>query len=301
MKYVFCVFLFSVFFLSACDSSSNSSSNAAPPDDSSNHRNNPSPSPKPSATPSPSPTSVPSPSPSPSPSSSPPVALIFNGDGTSPTDEQSLVSIAQSYGLKTQAVTSAQLEAMTASQLASYPLIIWPGGDSSTMSASLDAGTRERVREAVVNAGVNFVGFCAGAWIAIGPDLDPEGQPYWGLAIAPYAYVTEYYPDGPGTTEPVAAMVMSSFGDGTSRDLVWWGGPFLPTIPNAVVSKYPDGTAEMVELQAGNGFVVLSGVHPEAPEDWRTEENLVDTDGLDFDIAWKLMDAALTRTRLPTF
>ena len=38
-----------------------------------------------------------------------------------------------------------------------------------------------------------------------------------------------------------------------------------------VVSKYPDGTPATVQGRYGSGWVVLTGVHPEAPENWRKE------------------------------
>lgn len=185
--------------------------------------------------------------------------------------------------------------------MSQYQLIIWPGGDSIIQQNNLDPNTRERVREAVVNSGVSFAGFCAGAFIAVGPKPPAGGTPAWGLSIANYNYVTEYLPLGAGQTQPIAAMVLLSFADGTSRDIVWWDSPFLPTIAGGTISKYPDGSAAMIQVQSGNGFVVLSGPHPEAPQSWRDEENLVDTDGLDTDIAWNLINAALTRSRLAAF
>ena len=247
----------------------------------------------------------PKPSPSPSPTSSPssaiPVALLFDGTGTSDSDFQALAAILQAHGITYQAVTSLQLEAMSASDLAGYKLIVWPGGDSIVQNDNLAPHTRERVREAVVNSGVNFVGFCAGAFIAVGPPPPPGGTPYWGLSIANYNYLTVFYPNGPGTTLPVASMEMISFANGTSRDLVWWDGPFLPAVSSGVLAKYPDGTPAMVALQSGQGFVVLSGVHPEAPQSWRDRQGLLDIDGLDTDIAWNLINGALTRTRLSVF
>ena len=36
-----------------------------------------------------------------------------------------------------------------------------------------------------------------------------------------------------------------------------------------VVAKYPDGTPAIVEGTAAAGRVILSGIHPEAPENWR--------------------------------
>ena len=37
----------------------------------------------------------------------------------------------------------------------------------------------------------------------------------------------------------------------------------------AVVGKYPDGTPAIVEGTSGKGWVILCGVHPEAPANWR--------------------------------
>jgi len=37
----------------------------------------------------------------------------------------------------------------------------------------------------------------------------------------------------------------------------------------AVVGKYPDETPAIVEGTSGKGWVILCGLHPEAPESWR--------------------------------
>lgn len=234
-------------------------------------------------------------------SPTPPTTLIFDGTGTDASDYQALSAILTANGVSSVTVNESQLAALSASDLAQFKLIVWPGGDSTTQNNALDAATRERVREAVTISGVNFAGFCAGAFIAVGPTPAAGGTPAWGLSIIDADYVEAYSPNGPGAPLPVAAMVEIAFANGTSRDIVWWDGPYLPVIPSGVIAKYPDGTPAMIEQQAGNGFVVLTGVHPEAPESWLVEENLTDPDGLSTDIAWELLHAALTSTRLATY
>lgn len=246
---------------------------------------------------------APSPSPTPSPTatsgttSSQIKALIFNGSGTSASDTQSIVGLVAAHGWSYQVVTSAQLETMSVTDIAQYRLIIWPGGDSNVMTSGLTAATRGRVRSAVVNYGVNYVGFCAGAWMAVGPTPSASG-PIWGLSIEPGDYLKIYHPNG---TLPTAAMVKTTFASGSTRDLVWWGGPYLWSTAGTVIARYPDGSAAITQADAGKGFVVLSGLHPEAPQDWRTGAGLVDSDGLDLDVAWSLIQSAANRTRAAVY
>ena len=51
-------------------------------------------------------------------------------------------------------------------------------------------------------------------------------------------------------------------------DQYWEDGPQF-TGWGAVVGKYPDGTPAIVEGTFGSGWVILTGVHPEAPASWR--------------------------------
>ena len=55
---------------------------------------------------------------------------------------------------------------------------------------------------------------------------------------------------------------------GPTLDQYWEDGPEF-TGWGAVVGKYPDGTPAIVQGTFGNGWVVLTGVHPEAPANWR--------------------------------
>lgn len=225
-------------------------------------------------------------------------ALIFNGTGTSPSDTQSLINIMTSHGLSYRVATSSTLEAMSSDSFRNYRLLVWPGGDSNVMTKGLSATTRGKIRNAVLVNGLNYVGFCAGAWMAVGPPPWRGGSPIWGLSIVNGNYLKQYFPEG---VTSVAAMVATTFPDGSTRDLVWWGGPYLPSQTGSVIAKYPNGSTAAMETQAGNGYVVLTGLHPEAPQDWRDYIGLVDSDGLDMDFAWSLIESALKRNSLAVF
>jgi glutamine amidotransferase-like uncharacterized protein len=67
----------------------------------------------------------------------------------------------------------------------------------------------------------------------------------------------------------------------------------------AVVGKYPDGTPAIVEGTCGKGWVILTGVHPEAPANWRRGMTFTTPASVDHAYAATLIDAALHGTCLP--
>ncbi|MFI5076014.1 MAG: hypothetical protein ACHQRO_01665, partial [Vicinamibacteria bacterium] len=71
--------------------------------------------------------------------------------------------------------------------------------------------------------------------------------------------------------------------------LAGWGAP---------IATYPDGTPAIVEGAVGRGWVVLSGVHPEAPESWRDGMTFRTPAAADNAFAATLIRAALDRTPL---
>ena len=88
--------------------------------------------------------------------------------------------------------------------------------------------------------------------------------------------------------------------DGLSIDHYWEDGPEL-TGWGAVVAAYPDGTPAVVEGQSSKGWVILSGVHPEATEAWRHGMTFTTPARVANDYAGMLIEAALHRTMLPHF
>jgi hypothetical protein len=87
---------------------------------------------------------------------------------------------------------------------------------------------------------------------------------------------------------------------GPTLDQYWEDGPELSGW-GAVVGRYPDGTPAIVEGAAGNGWVVLSGVHAEAPASWRRELRFTTPVELDHAYAATLIRAALNREPLPHY
>lgn len=218
--------------------------------------------------------------------------LLFNGQGISTSDWQSFQNILEDMNLETQAVNSAQLELMSADDLKKFSLIIVPGGKASTISSGLTAAARVRVRQAVRDQGVSYLGICAGAWAGVGTEANTDKETSYGFLVIYGSHLANWWPDG--NTNAVADVVPVQFADGRTRQLVWYGGPATPEWAGGVVARYSNGKAAISQAYSGKGFVVLSGPHPEAPQGWRNTAGL-DSDGLDYDIAKELILSALNR------
>jgi hypothetical protein len=210
--------------------------------------------------------------------------LIYAGDAAAYGDPEALTEIAKSRGMTSKAVTSAELNQMSLDDLSKFGVIAWPGGYAGVMSDSLTQQTRDNIQKAVKERGVGFVGICAGAFIAVSPDTKS------GLSVVTASELPYYHLEDEGTDD---AMVGVNFTQGSGRQLIWWGGPSLPEWKGGVIARYSDTKQPAIaETWSGNGLVILSGPHPEAPEDWRTKLSLTDSDGLDQDYAGQMLEAA---------
>jgi glutamine amidotransferase-like uncharacterized protein len=215
--------------------------------------------------------------------------LLFNGKGVSVEDVAAFESILDNQHLAYSTVTSRQLADMNESTVGAYRLLIVPGGNFETIGKHLTSNTLATIHGAV-QGGLGYLGVCAGAILAghnryydrsfdlvSGAEFDFYGETKRGVhkvavAISGPATATheEYWEDGP--------------------ELAGWG---------AVVARYPDGTPAVTEGMSGRGWVILAGVHPEAPATWR--RGLAFSTPIDVDHAYAamLIDAALNRTWLP--
>jgi glutamine amidotransferase-like uncharacterized protein len=91
--------------------------------------------------------------------------LLFSGTGTSPGDVAALERILGNEHLDYSRANSAQLNAMSESQILEYHLLIIPGGNFERIGSSLNSGTTTNIRNAIQN-GLNYLGVCAGAFFA---------------------------------------------------------------------------------------------------------------------------------------
>jgi hypothetical protein len=216
--------------------------------------------------------------------------LLFNGTGTTSSDVAAVEAVLGTLAVGYVTADSTQLNAMTEPQLGGYKLIIVPGGNSITIGQSLTADTASMLQGAVEQYGVHYLGLCAGAFFggySIYNGVDLTG----GVSFDFYA--DEYKGIH---LEPVEISLPNS----GPLDVYWQDGPQLSGW-GAVVAKFPDGTPAVVEGQSGKGFVIFTGVHPEAPESWRGLLMFTTPVSADLEYAGTVIQAALSGTQLPHF
>lgn len=138
--------------------------------------------------------------------------------------------------------------------------------------------------------GLHYLGLCAGGFFG-GYSI------YNGLDLTSGVWFDFYADEFQGIH---IAAVEISFPSGNPLDIYWQDGPQFSGWGD-IVGKYPDGTPAIVEGKVGKGFVILSGVHPEAPADWRSGMNFKTPLATDLAYAGTLVDAALNAKSLQHF
>lgn len=242
----------------------------------------------------------------------PATILLFTGSGASSNDVAAIEAILDSSHLSYSTVNSFQLNWMKESQISRYRLLIVPGGNFVQMGKSLSASTTASVRNAV-KGGLNYLGICAGGFLA-----GSFPAPYNSFNLTSGVQFPFYFPDKnaspsgqesnlygldpkvgteQGTRKTVVRITTP---EGPALDQYWESGPQF-TGWGEVVGKYPDGTPAIVEGSVGRGWVILSGVHPEAPANWRQGIAFNTPVSDDTEYARTLILAALNRTTLPHY
>ena len=221
-------------------------------------------------------------------SSSVPPILLFDGTGTSANDVAAVETILSNNHLSYSTADSSELNEMSESQLTAYRLLIVPGGNFITIGNNLRSGTTANIHNAVQN-GLNYLGICAGGFLA-GSSI------YNSLDLTSGVRFSFYADEDRGIRKTAVAIA----GAGATLDQYWEDGPQFAGW-GAVVGKYPNGTPAIVEGTSGKGWVILSGVHPEAPASWRHGMTFTTPVSVDNAYAGTLIHAALNRTRLPHY
>lgn len=216
--------------------------------------------------------------------------LLFNGAGTSSSDVAAVESVLSRLNLHYSTANTSQINAMSQARLAAYKLLIVPGGNSITIGKNLSHSATTRIHDAIVKNGLHYLGICAGAFFG-GYSI------YNGLNLTNGVWFNFYPDEFKGIHK---ASLMISFPNATKLDMYWQDGPQLSHWGH-IISKYPDGMPAMVEGKSGNGWVILSGVHPEAPTNWRSGMNFSTSVATDQAYAGKLVSNALNGTSLPHF
>lgn len=212
--------------------------------------------------------------------------LVFNGTGVSSGDVAAVQRILSGERLNFSAINSRQLNGMSESQLREYRLLIVPGGNFESIGKNLTTSATTNLRSAI-RGGLNYLGICAGAFFA-------GNSPYNGLNLTSGARFGFYAAEAQGIRKTAVAITAAG---GETLDQYWEDGPQL-TGWGAVIAKYPDGSPAIVEGTFGSGWVILTGVHPEAPAGWRRGMDFRTPASTDNAYAARLMRAALNRERL---
>jgi biotin protein ligase-like protein len=215
--------------------------------------------------------------------------LLFNGTGTS-ADVSAVEAVLDTLGVRYTTADSTQLDAMSEQQLAGYKLLIIPGGNSIDIGESLSQQTTSNIRGVVQSYGMHYLGLCAGAFFG-GSSI------YNGVDLTGGVWFNFYAAESKGIhEEPVEISLPNS----SPLDVYWQDGPQLSGW-GEIVAKFPDGTPAIVEGQSGKGFVILTGVHPEAPASWRGSMIFTTPEATDLAYAGTIFQAALSGTPLPHF
>ena len=213
--------------------------------------------------------------------------LLFDGTGASPGDVAAFQAILNGSRLDYSTVDSSQLNEMDETQLRRHRLLIVPGGNFVDMGRSLTPGAATNVRSAVRN-GLNYLGVCGGAFLAA------HSSYYNGLDLTSGVKFGFYSAEAQGIRKAAVPITVAG---APTLDHYWEDGPELSGW-GSVVGTYPDGAPAIVEGASGTGWVVLVGVHPEAPESWRGGLTFTTPASVDNAYALTLARAALNGTAL---
>lgn len=215
--------------------------------------------------------------------------LLFNGAGTSPNDVKAIINILSSNHWDFVLANSAQLNELDTTQLRKYKLIIIPGGNFIDIGKSLTGETSNNIQKAV-HQGLNYLGICAGGFLAGNTRNN-------SFNIAQGVQFKFYSAEAKGIKKAAVAITNA---DGAIIEHYWEDGPQFSGWGD-VVSKYPDGTPATVQGRYGSGWVVLTGVHPEAPENWRKEFYFSTSIENSHRYATTLIKAAIEKIVMPHF
>jgi glutamine amidotransferase-like uncharacterized protein len=216
--------------------------------------------------------------------------LLFNGTGTSSNDVAAIETILYDNKLTYSTANSAQLNKMSETQMQKYRLLIVPGGNFIEMGKNLTKNTGTNIHHAVQN-GLNYLGICAGGVMA------GNSKYYNGFDLTSGITFGFYSAENQGIHKAVLSITTPNE---TALEQYWEDGPQF-TGWGDVLGKYPDGTPAVVQGVSGSGWVILAGIHAEAPESWR--HGMVFNTSAEKDNAYAamLIRAALNRVSLPHY
>ena len=219
-------------------------------------------------------------------------ALIYIGASTWGAETASIEETLRQHRISYQEATAPELNTWSDAELSRFDLLIIPGGYAPGLTSELSLQSRERLRARVRTGAMGYLGFCAGAWLAISPPEPDSFSRYYGIGFIDGPILPETQMARAGQS---VALVAAALWDGSTRALLWWGGPVTPEAAVAsdrVIARYPDGSPAISSLVAGSGRVVIAGLHPTATRGVLLSLGMDSPESIAPDLTWMLVQEA---------
>ncbi len=213
------------------------------------------------------------------------VVLVFRGAGGCTSCAAASARSVRGMGYKIEYISPSEINPKIFKDAV---LWIQPAGNAITAAEAIGLEKLKMIRD-FVGAGGGYLGYCAGAFLA-DTTVDDDGK-VTGIGLLPFA-TADYIVNDSDNID----MVWMSWGN-RRRHIFFNGGTTFEIqnakIPVKLLATYEDKKPAAIQVRYGNGRVVLSGPHPEAPQVWRDRNDLKDEDGSDLDLASELAKRAL--------
>ncbi|MBA2404382.1 MAG: hypothetical protein H0V66_06395 [Bdellovibrionales bacterium] len=205
-------------------------------------------------------------------------ALVWGGPGAC-TDGciDAAVHVTKLAGFDPMIVTPANFDP---SLFETAKVWVQPGGKSGAASNAMGAANRVVIKK-FISEGGGYVGFCAGAFLTT-PKVGETSVTGLGIISGK----TKVFRSAKGY--PSVEKMLTPEG---IRYHYWEGGPWFSFTSEqlkkvTVKSRYSTTKGiNAVETTYGQGRISVSGTHLEAPQWWYDDGQIIDTDGLDNEIA----------------
>lgn len=199
-----------------------------------------------------------------------PTALLWIPEGTWEEDIWDLPMRLRAMGVRFDTVST-----LKGVDYTKYRAIIVPGGWAPTMAATTTAAQRNALVAAVKN-GLNYLGHCAGGFLA-GKGYGYPGFRFFNVA---FDYPKFFYQGRK------LEINRNTFADGTTRHLLYYWGPDLSPVVSlspgsVVIGRFDNGAVSVVSTRFGKGRVVITAEHPESDQTTIESLGLTDPDGDD--------------------
>jgi glutamine amidotransferase-like uncharacterized protein len=224
--------------------------------------------------------------------------LIYGGVGSWRAEIESLKKILYHHQATYVEMSPSEINKLSLQEISNYRLIIFPGGDAPTVRKALSFEARSRIRQAVQQGGLNYLGFCSGAWLAVAPAPAAGEDVVYGIGVVDGPLLQTNFLSQQGKK---FSLDVANFPGGHTRKLLWYGGPVTVDRPGSVVARYSDGTAAISQIRSGKGFVIISGFHPAADKPILSWLGIYESEAIAPDFAWDLLHSALEQKPLPAF